>query len=1143
MISTRSSAIRFGVSHTWPIKSSVLGAFNSNFDIKVRRFCYNFFNRILFNRSGIALAGLILHRYFTSFLAEVFLQDVKFLDWLSKRPGFSLFGATRKSRVPLFAPKDNRYVGPSFRNYFFQRSLNLQDFRKRKLVGFLDKYELASLHKKYYPEVSNKVFLRQPRRAHLAVHSKTFFSFRGKPTFSLLQSYLKRIPRGWSSLRRFYFKSRKLRRFLRPRYRLARVYKYKNIKARWLAKTYAKFFNTLRKAKLEGLSVDPALKSLNFTRLRRAVLLKHLRKGRQKFKFTRFRSWLKETTPWRFRLKRSLLALRRRSKSFLSFQSIKPYLSRIGWRFRVRAYRELVARRIIRRRLFPHAPFPPHDIGQPSKKAFGWPSANFDPIALNNPNFLFRSLGSGKLRSDLSVPISFSTSSQKRHFLPWVGRLRRYLDLVLAVRVFRIRGILCYPYWIPRTRRRHFKSFILHFSKFPHLLSSRVISNYFRALSSDSKSSQIYLSRFSRFFYRTIVSNRKKITKALSLYTFFVNRLSGPIASSDLSQTTRVPARAPKFFRYRQAISFFTRGPLKRLLFKSVRGVRTKPGRYKRALKKRLFKHYVFRFVKHRLFSSLPHQNPKFSLRISHYPSLFGTTRRSYARLYAERERYSYPRPSLSFVFKSTKRRALLPISRFKRFSFPRFKHFVERPRRSRRRLVRFWRRRFRIKKYYPRPALFSIKRFRTFDKIGARINKLVNKRRRRWTRGVSYFAFKISRRNFIWSKRRFFYRRFMGRFTDVASRLRRYFVGSPRHNRAVALPGRHAAHFISNRQKALFRPHLRTSLRNLILLIFSDFSYYCRAISLFKRVSSGGLTSVPHKFFSLPEESFFSIIFKIFKFRIQRAFLSYRRKKVAHMFFRRGGSRVVVGKNLYRFYRIYLFLLKSGRSSFVSPSLLLRIFRSFFFIPSEVNRRIRSKSTRSFLFRKRSPKLIQKKFPTRRSKRSRRFYRPLRRFSRFFPKPTIVYPLRFFYRFSSFSRLRLISFYSRLCSFLARYYFGVPIFFRINLLAYTHTLDFYLNFITTRLYYRYILSDVLKPIVRLARHYYRGFRIVCNGRFTRAQMATSRVYRVGSLRSSEVTAPIFYGQRFVVLKYGVCNIKIWLRFLQFVFIFWYGGS
>jgi hypothetical protein len=160
-----------------------------------------------------------------------------------------------------------------------------------------------------------------------------------------------------------------------------------------------------------------------------------------------------------------------------------------------------------------------------------------------------------------------------------------------------------------------------------------------------------------------------------------------------------------------------------------------------------------------------------------------------------------------------------------------------------------------------------------------------------------------------------------------------------------------------------------------------------------------------------------------------------------------------------------------------------------------------------------------------------RRGWQQRRRRRKIFRRPTTRYALKFFYRLPKFFRMRFFIFFARLASLLARRYLSVPVFFRLNFVGYVGTIDFYLNYITTKLYYRYILNDVIKPIVRLSTKYYRGFRIICNGRFTRAQMATSRVYRRGSLRSNMVSIPLGYGQRSVILKYGVCNLKIWLRY------------
>jgi hypothetical protein len=191
-------------------------------------------------------------------------------------------------------------------------------------------------------------------------------------------------------------------------------------------------------------------------------------------------------------------------------------------------------------------------------------------------------------------------------------------------------------------------------------------------------------------------------------------------------------------------------------------------------------------------------------------------------------------------------------------------------------------------------------------------------------------------------------------------------------------------------------------------------------------------------------------------------------------------------------------------------------------------------------LLRRQTPLRLRRLLPGRRKVRPRNFRRhnrfrrfaPARIRSRaFFRAPTILFNRRFFFRFVKSCRFRGCIFAARVAGFLLYRAFGVPVRIRLNFCGYVGTSDFHLNYITTKLYYRYILNDVIKPIIRLSRVHYRGFRLVCRGRFTRAQMATERVYRFGSVRASSLHIPVDYAQRFVVLKYGVCNLKIWLRY------------
>lgn len=165
------------------------------------------------------------------------------------------------------------------------------------------------------------------------------------------------------------------------------------------------------------------------------------------------------------------------------------------------------------------------------------------------------------------------------------------------------------------------------------------------------------------------------------------------------------------------------------------------------------------------------------------------------------------------------------------------------------------------------------------------------------------------------------------------------------------------------------------------------------------------------------------------------------------------------------------------------------------------------------------------------RSKKLQFSRRRPRKAPRLFGRPNFRVATRFFRNFSRFCRFRFFRFFARIASLLAYKKLGLPIFFRLNFIGRIGSAQFYLNYITTKLYYRYILNDVINPIVRISLKYYRGFRIICRGRFTRAQIATERIYRRGALQLSAIHVPVDYAQKSVVLKYGTCNLKIWLRY------------
>jgi hypothetical protein len=152
-----------------------------------------------------------------------------------------------------------------------------------------------------------------------------------------------------------------------------------------------------------------------------------------------------------------------------------------------------------------------------------------------------------------------------------------------------------------------------------------------------------------------------------------------------------------------------------------------------------------------------------------------------------------------------------------------------------------------------------------------------------------------------------------------------------------------------------------------------------------------------------------------------------------------------------------------------------------------------------------------------------------VRRYSRF-NKSYFVNYLNFFYSSRTF-RLRYYFFVARLLAGMVKLTSSNFITFGFNHILPRHsTSNFYLNYICAKLYYRYILNDVVNPIVRLTIRQYRGFSISCKGRFTRAQIATQKRYQRGSLSFSYLGSQLDYAQKAVTLKYGTCNLKLWIR-------------
>jgi hypothetical protein len=86
---------------------------------------------------------------------------------------------------------------------------------------------------------------------------------------------------------------------------------------------------------------------------------------------------------------------------------------------------------------------------------------------------------------------------------------------------------------------------------------------------------------------------------------------------------------------------------------------------------------------------------------------------------------------------------------------------------------------------------------------------------------------------------------------------------------------------------------------------------------------------------------------------------------------------------------------------------------------------------------------------------------------------------------------------------------------------------DSFIFYSAIRLHYKYILSDVIKPIIKGVAMYYQGFFVLCKGRFTRAQMASKKLFSKRFINYNRLHNPIYYSFKAVSLRYGASTVHI----------------
>jgi len=72
-------------------------------------------------------------------------------------------------------------------------------------------------------------------------------------------------------------------------------------------------------------------------------------------------------------------------------------------------------------------------------------------------------------------------------------------------------------------------------------------------------------------------------------------------------------------------------------------------------------------------------------------------------------------------------------------------------------------------------------------------------------------------------------------------------------------------------------------------------------------------------------------------------------------------------------------------------------------------------------------------------------------------------------------------------------------------------------------------LNDIFRPLLRGFSSITEGFRVLCVGRYTKRQRASSTLYRAGKTPYSSFSTPIDFCFASIPLKYGVGSMKIWI--------------
>lgn len=143
---------------------------------------------------------------------------------------------------------------------------------------------------------------------------------------------------------------------------------------------------------------------------------------------------------------------------------------------------------------------------------------------------------------------------------------------------------------------------------------------------------------------------------------------------------------------------------------------------------------------------------------------------------------------------------------------------------------------------------------------------------------------------------------------------------------------------------------------------------------------------------------------------------------------------------------------------------------------------------------------------------------------------------LNFFFKFLVFFSSNLFVFLKNIVSLFKPFFINsissnFLIYFK-NISKKEITASLISKYICIRLRQKFALKEIIRPILKdlTNNSAIKGFRLSCCGRFTKKEIATYRWERRGNVSLNTIAASIDYSFNYVILKYSVCGIKIWLH-------------